>query len=273
MLVVVLTVLVGACAKSSTTTTTKAADPPPAEPKEPPPAEEQVSTSSTTKPAPTSTVPKGPTKREQVDEIKEKTVDPDYVEGGILGPNGAFLEFSETINPFPGVALHAFVDEDGRVHIYMEGLPDELIHLWVEFDAVEGARTVTQETSLVGIAEDQMDDPKPDAAGDGPEWVEPTPKGSTAKVEDNPPPEAAEDSPIGLLIPTDITTLEEWARISIWIYSGFHNGVYDFAHYQILREQIVENSSDGVIVAALFTGLLNPNQNELDPLIWINFAE
>ena len=187
-------------------------------------------------------------------------VSPEYVEVGELAENGAFLESSPDVNPFEGVTLHAFFDENGRLVIYMEGPAEKLRELWIEFDAVDDKSSVVQETSYLG-----------DMA-QGPPWVASAPKGSVAKVADNPPPETEAGSSLGVVIPTDITTLEEWVRVSIWLYSGLIEQKYDFAHYQLLRAEAIENLDDATLLVAFFSGLLSLDADAPDALAWFVFG-
>lgn len=195
-----------------------------------------------------------------VDEAKEKMVQPELVEGGKLTETGAIAESAPGANPFKDVTLHIYVDENGRINVYMEGPSEALRRLWIEFDAVDDDHAVQQETSYLG---DQVE---------GPNWVPPTPKGSTRKVSDSPPPVTPPESPLGVVIPTDITTLEQWVRVSIWLYSGLIDGKYDFAHYQLLREKAVQNLDDAALVGALFLGLISLDPDAPDALAWLAFG-
>lgn len=187
-------------------------------------------------------------------------VEPEYVEGGKLAENGALMESAPDVNPFKDVTLHFYVDKNGRLNVYMEGPPEALRMLWVEFDAVDDDHAVQQETSYLG---DQVE---------GPEWVPPTPKGSTRNVSDTPPPETPPGSPLGVVIPSDITTLEEWVRVSIWLYSGLIGGAFDFAHYQLLRAEAIRNLDDAALLGAFFSGLISLDPDSPDALAWLAFG-
>lgn len=192
----------------------------------------------------------------QLEEAKRLMDRPDLVEGGTLAENGAFDESSPGTNPFGDLEIYTFINEEGRLIIYIEG-PAELVRaFWAEFDAVDEAGAVVKDTSYLG---DNVV---------GPEWAGTAENGSEAKVADNPPNDPAPGSRLGALIPTDITTLEEFVRVSIWRYSGLEQGNYNFSHYQLLKQTMLENSDVGLLVAAIFFRLLGFLPNGA-PILWV----
>lgn len=224
----------------------------------PPPATGSLSTTTTiTEPETTTTVTEESGDVDaQLEEAKRLMDTPELVEGGTLAENGAFDESSPGTNPFGELEIYSFVNKEGRLIIYIEG-PAELVRaFWAEFDAVDGAGAVVKDTSYLG---DKVV---------GPPWAGTAENGTEAKVADNPPNDPAPGSRLGALIPTDITTLEEFFRVSIWLYSGLVQGNYDFSHYQLLKQTMLENSEDGLLVAAIFFGLLGFGPNSA-PILWV----
>ncbi|MCZ6662536.1 MAG: hypothetical protein O6951_06380 [Actinobacteria bacterium] len=194
--------------------------------------------------------------RAQLEEAKRLMDTPDFVEGGTLTENGAFDESSPGTNPFGDLEIRAFFNEEGRLVVYIEG-PAELVRaIWAEIDAVDGAGAVVKDTSYLG---DNVV---------GPPWAGTAENGTEAKVADNPPNDPASGSRLGALIPTDITTLEEFFHVSIWLYSGLVDGMYSFSHYQLLKQTMLENSENGVLVAAILFGLLGFGPNGA-PILWV----
>ena len=144
---------------------------------------------------------------DQVAAAKESMVQPTLADGGKLADNGEFLESDSSTNPFPEVEIHFYTGADGQLMVYVEGEATLLRELAMEFDAVTSGRDLAAETSYVG---DQSSPPP---------WVVLTPKGSVRDAaEEPPPPEANQAGRLGVHIPTDISTLDEFAFLSIWLY-------------------------------------------------------
>jgi hypothetical protein len=195
--------------------------------------------------------------KQQIDEAKAKMLEPEHVEGGTLSKQGQFLDVAAGVNdPLAGVEVRFYVDENGRVNAYVEGPAEKLRSLWIEFDAVDGNGRVVSETSYVG------------SDGVGPSWVATTAKGTARHVADTPPPETPDGETLGVVIPTDINISEDWDVISIWLYCELENGVFEFSHYELTKEQAVANAPDGASVAALFSDLLGLDPDAPDPLVW-----
>ena len=186
---------------------------------------------------------------------------PTLSDGGKLEQNGAFRESTEGFNPFDGLEVWVYVGEDGESLVFWVEGPEEMIReVAIEFDAQAENFQVVRDTSYVG-----------DMATDPPPWAVEAQNGNTVKASDNPPPQNPGASRLGALIQSDIKveTLDEFVQLSIWIYSGFIDGVYDYAHYLLEYEELIRRSSDGVIVAAFFSGLIGVAP---PPLEWIFFG-
>jgi hypothetical protein len=194
---------------------------------------------------------------------------PELSDGGTLEANGAFAESTEGFTPFED--LEVLVYDDGEhVNFYIEGPGDLVREIAIEFDAQDSNGQVIRDTSYVG---DLVIDPPP--------WAVEAQNGNTVNGADYPPPEArlgmristAQSSTAGRLgvhIPSDITTLAEFERISIWIYGGFKDGAYSYTHYLQLYVELLSSSSAGVRVAEAFRGFLGPAP---PPVAYIFFGD
>lgn len=140
-------------------------------------------------------------------------------------------------------------DNGEHLNFYMEG-PDELVReLVIEFDAQDSNGVVVSDTSFVA-----------DLAINPPAWATEAQNGNTVNASEFPPPTAKSGQLVGLTaqegsgeclgvhITSSITTLQEFERISIWIYKGFEDGRYSYVQYLQLYELLLNSASDGVIV-------------------------
>ena len=194
---------------------------------------------------------------DQVAVAKELMVQPVLADGGKLADNGQFLESDSSTNPFPEVEIHSYTGADGRLIVYVEGEGSVLRELAMEFDAVISGRDLAAETSYVG---DQSSPPP---------WVLLTPNGSVRDVvEEPPPPEANEARWLGVHIPTDIRTLEEFAFLSIWLYRSLEDGAFDYVHYEIQPQALIGNTNFDVLAADMFIGLI-PASAINSSLAWV----
>lgn len=226
-----------------------------------PPASTTESPGTTSAPAASTTAPPAATTSTvDVDaalaEAKALMTEPELSEGGKLEQNGAFAESTDGFSPFED--LEVLVYDDGEhLNFYVEG-PSELVReLVIEFDAQDANGAVVSDTSFVG-----------DLAINPPAWAAEAQNGNTVNASEFPPPTAKSGQLIaltaqegsgerlGVHITSVITTLQEFERVSIWIYKGLENGQYDYAHYVQLYELLLNSASDGVIVAGFLFGLL-----------------
>lgn len=253
---VVLGFLVAAC---SSTSEPLATDQPPTSAAESP---DTTSTPNTTTPPATTTPTVDP--QAELEEAKALMTQPELSDGGILEQNGAFAESTEGLNPFEDLEILVY-DDGEHLNFYIEGPADLVRELVIEFDAQDSNGAVIRDTSYVG-----------DLAVNPPAWAIEAQNGNTVRAADNPPPEASaglhistaqseSGDRLGALLTSEITTLEEFVRMSIWIYWGLADGRYNYAHYIQLYENLVNDASDGAIVAAFFTGQLGAGP---PPLVW-----
>jgi len=257
VLTVVFAILLAACAPTTS-------EP---EPTDPPATTTTDGTPDTTS-APATTAPSIATTstidpQAELEEAKALMTQPELAEGGILEANGAFAESTEGFSPFEDLELYVY-DNGENLEFYVEGPADLVREVVIEFDALDASDALVVDTSYVG-----------DLAVDPPSWAIEAQNGNTVNAADYPPPgatasgetlgvqvsfttpiQATDGSRLGVLIASEITTLAEFEYISIWIYWGFRENRYSYAHYLQLYEQLLEASSDGVIVAELFRGLL-----------------
>ena len=187
--------------------------------------------------------------------MKDLMVEPELVEGGTLTETGAFDAVTPGSTPF-GLSIRSYVDENGFVVFYIEGDPDALRRVWIEFDALSKNSALVGETSYLG---DLVE---------GPDWVATVALGQILSVGDYPMGDAALSDRVAAVLTTEISTLDEFVEISIWLYSGLEAGVFDFAHYSLLFEVLLENADDGVVVAAFFSGILTP-EGPNPALAWV----
>ena len=248
---VALLLVVVACAPS--TSEPAATDPPAAPTTESPGTTSAPAVATTSSPAAT-------TSTVDVDaalaEAKALMTQPELSDGGTLEANGAFAESTEGFTPFED--LEVLVYDDGEhLNFYIEGPGDLVRELVIEFDAQDVNGAVVSDTSFVG-----------DLAINPPTWAAEAQNGNTVLASEFPPPTAKSGQLIvltaqegsgerlGVHITSSITTLQEFERISIWIYKGFEDGRYSYAHYVQLYELLLNSASDGVIVGGFLLGLL-----------------
>jgi len=259
VLSVVFAIIVAACTPATS-------EPDPTDPPQP------TTTSGTpdTTAAPTTTAPPIATTstidpQAELEEAKTLMTQPELAEGGSLEQNGAFAETTEGFTPFED--LEVLVYDDGEnLNFYIEGPADLIRELVIEFDALDANGALVRDTSYVG-----------DLAVDPPSWAIEAENGNTVRGADYPPPgatasgealgvlasfttpiQASAGDRLGVLIASEITTLQEFEYISIWIYGGLRENRYSYANYLQLYVQLLDSSSAGVIVAELFRGLLGP---------------
>jgi len=257
-LAVVFSILLAACAPATS---------------EPDPTDPPVTTATNETPdttsAPTTTAPPIATTstidpRAELEEAKALMTQPELAEGGILEANGAFAESTEGFTPFED--LEVLVYDDGEnLNFYIEGPADLIRGLVIEFDAQDANGRVVKDTSYVG---DQAINPPP--------WAVEAENGNTVKAADNPPREvsagvristdqSASGDRLGALIESEITTLEEFLRLSLWFYWGLEDGRLSYANYIQLYENLIRDSSDGVLADASLLGLMGVLPG---PLYW-----
>lgn len=210
------------------------------------------STTSAAQPAPSSTTGGNLSADDatQLDEAKSHMGQPELADSGKLSETGAPDASAADQNPFTDLGIFFFEDQDGNLVFYVEGPPELVRGITVEFDAINETFNVVAEGGYVG---DQL-------AGPGASWsLEPqTTNGQVLQAADNPPPPVTDGDRLGAFIPTPITTLDEFTEVSIWIYSGLDEGRFDYAHYRLLLEMLIEQTDDSIIAAAFFAGILTP---------------
>jgi hypothetical protein len=159
-----------------------------------------------------------------LDQLPAATV----VGGGQLGSSGSFLDQTGPPTGLDFVSLFAVID--GRlVFVLPPGALDGSIS--IEFDALAAdGFTVVSETSLVG-------------SGPSPFWVSDTPHGTLLPI---PPIERSSSLParIGAVVVSDITTAEEFAEVSIWMYRARADGTFDYANTKILWEELAAQNPE-----------------------------
>lgn len=257
-ILVVLALLVAACKPAAVSTTTT----------KPPPTTTTTIVgpgSSTTSSSTTSTTLTGGNLSADdsaaVEAARAAMGQPELSDGGQLAENGAFEQSDPGVNPFEGLTIYFFEDENGNLVFYIEGPAETVRGVTIEFDALGSNGAIVSEGGYVG---DQL-------AGPAASWSEQpqSENGQIANASDNPPPPVGDSDTLGAFIPTPIKTLDEFAEISIWIYSGLVDGRFDYAHYRLFVEELLEMSDDFVVVAAFFSGLLTSEGISDAVLAWV----
>ena len=54
----------------------------------------------------------------------------------------------------------------------------------------------------------------------------------------------------------DISTLDEFAFLSIWLYRSLEDGTFDYAHFELEFQALIGNTNLDVLAAAVFFGLI-----------------
>lgn len=256
-LTVAVALVLVAC--SSSTTEPVATDPPAATSTQSPSPTSTLASTTTTASTTTSVIDH----EAELAEGKELMTQPELSDGGVLEANGAFAESTAGLTPFEDLEILVY-DNGEHLSFYVEGPEDLVRELVIEFDALSAGGAPVRDTSYVG-----------DLAVNPPPWAVEAQNGNTVRAADYPPPGAtASDggrglrvsyiiqvqdsagSRLGVHIASEISTLEEFAEISIWLYKGAESGKFSYAHYVQLYEELIENAGDGLVVAAFFSGVL-----------------
>lgn len=214
----------------------------------------------TTSPAATTTTVD---QQAELNEMKELMNEPELSDGGVLEANGAYAESTESFTPFEELEVLVY-DNGEHLGFYVEGPEDLVREIVIEFDALAADGTLVRDTSYVG-----------DLAVDPPSWAVEAQNGNTVRAADYPPPGATASngalgvrvsyitpvqdsagSRLGVHIASEISTLQEFAEISIWLYSGAEAGKFSYAHYVQLYLELLENAGAGLIVGAFFSALI-----------------
>lgn len=248
-LLLALLVVTAACSTGVATTTTSTTI------KVPPPPQPPATTSTTLQQATTSTTLESSGVPPGLQEAKDMMVMPKLLSGGLLEENGAFAEDTEGHNPIDGIDIFVF-NYDNMIYLYLEGPANLMGEISLEADALDGNFGVVNDGGYVG-----------QNGQDTPPWSQEGQVGKVQKAADSPPPDAGPNDRIGVVVPTEISTLDEFVRISFWLYRGLRDNKYDFAHFETLFEDVLENADAGVVVAAFFSGFLSSFMTEVQWLL------
>jgi hypothetical protein len=172
-------------------------------------------------------------------------------DGGKLDEDGNIVESTPNCSLLD-IAMRAGIAPNGHVVFYMEGPPEVLADIAIEFDAVgPDGFTVVAETGYLGIG------------GLYPPWALTAPAGTVLTIDENPIPFDPLPERVFGIVTTDITSAADFTKISNWLYAGKDEGVYCYAHYEFLLSEL----ADGLNLVTL--GQITEDNADLDEFVQV----
>jgi hypothetical protein len=172
-------------------------------------------------------------------------------DGGKLDEDGNIVESTPNCSLLD-IAMRAGIAPNDHVVFYMEGPPEVLADIAIEFDAVgPDGFTVVAETGYLGIG------------GLYPPWALTAPAGTVLTIDENPIPFDPLPERVFGIVTTDITSAADFTKISNWLYAGKDEGVYCYAHYEFLLSEL----ADGLNLVTL--GQITEDNADLDEFVQV----
>lgn len=243
-ILIVMALVVAACKPAGQGTTTTLKKPPPDST-----SSTSTSTSTTSTSTTSTTLNSRAAAQANIESAKDLADQLTVADGGKLAENGQFVESEQGFNPFEGLEMYTWIDEDGFVVVYIEGPADLIRRIAIEFDALEGPRQLVNEATYRGFL------------GIGyPAWMDNLPDGR--RINDSADLGPQEPSPedtarLGAAMRT-VTTVEEFADWSTWLYSGLEEGFFTYAHFLELYDKLLANTDGETIEELMRGGLIDP---------------